>query len=87
MFVILVYDINVKRVGKVLKTSRKYLNWVQNSVLEGDISKANFVKLKHELLKIINEKEDSVLFYVFRTKAYLKREEYGVRKGGEDIFL
>ncbi|AKL94558.1 CRISPR-associated protein Cas2 [Clostridium aceticum] len=87
MFVILVYDINIKRVGKVLKTSRKYLNWVQNSVLEGDITEANFVKLKHELLSKINKEEDSILFYIFRSKTYSKREEYGLKKGGEDIFL
>ncbi|WP_427338327.1 CRISPR-associated endonuclease Cas2 [Caloranaerobacter sp. DY30410] len=31
MFVILVYDVEQKRVAKVLKTCRKYLYWVQNS--------------------------------------------------------
>lgn len=87
MFVILVYDINKKRVGKILKISRKYLYWVQNSVLEGDISEANFVKLKTELLKKINEEEDSIIFYTFRTKNYSKREEYGLKKGGDDNFL
>lgn len=87
MFVILVYDVNTKRVGKVLKTSRKYLNWVQNSVLEGDISETNFVKLKHELLSKININEDSLIFYTFRTKIYSKREEYGIKKGGDDIFI
>ncbi|SHJ60937.1 CRISPR-associated endonuclease Cas2 [Paramaledivibacter caminithermalis] len=87
MFVILVYDVNTKRVAKVLKTARKYLYWVQNSVLEGDITEANFTKLKGELLKKINQEEDSVLFYTFRSKNYSKREEYGVKKGGEDNFL
>ena len=38
MFIILVYDVGEKRVAKVLKICRKYLNWVQNSVLEGEIS-------------------------------------------------
>lgn len=87
MFVILVYDVNSKRVGKVLKIARKYLYWVQNSVLEGDITEANFTKLKTELLKKVNEEEDSVIFYTFRTKNYSKREEYGLKKGGEDNFL
>lgn len=87
MFVILVYDVNTKRVARVLKTARKYLNWVQNSVLEGDISEANFVKLKHELLKNIDVNEDSLIFYTFRTKSYSKREEYGVKKGGDDVFI
>ena len=43
MFVVLVYDINQSRVGKVLKTCPKYLTWVQNFVFEGKISEqANF---------------------------------------------
>ncbi|WP_286887501.1 CRISPR-associated endonuclease Cas2 [Aneurinibacillus sp. UBA3580] len=87
MFVILVYDVGVKRVGKVLKTARRYLTWVQNSVLEGDISETNFKKLKAELLMTIVPGEDSLIFYTFRTKNYSKREEYGLKKGGEDIFL
>lgn len=87
MFVILVYDVGVKRAARVLKTSRKYLIWVQNSVLEGDISEVNFKKLKYELLSIINKDEDSIIFYTFRTKNYSNREVYGIEKGGEDIFL
>ncbi|MFX0559032.1 CRISPR-associated endonuclease Cas2 [Tepidibacillus infernus] len=87
MFVILVYDIGVKRVARVLKTSRKYLTWVQNSVLEGDISEVNFKKLKTELLAVVDKDEDSIIFYTFRTKNYSKREEYGIKKGGEEMFL
>ena len=37
MYVILVYDFGEKRVNKMLKLCRKYLNWIQNSVFEGEI--------------------------------------------------
>lgn len=87
MFVILVYDINQKRVVRVLKKSRQYLYWVQNSVLEGEISESNYAKLKMELGKIINEDEDSVIFYTFRTTKYSKRETMGLKKGGDDNIL
>ncbi|MBM7582849.1 CRISPR-associated protein Cas2 [Caldicoprobacter guelmensis] len=87
MFLILVYDVGEKRVSKVLKICRKYLNWVQNSVLEGEISEANFKKLKLELKKVINEEEDSVIFYILRTTKYSERESMGVKKGGDDIFI
>ena len=87
MFVIVVYDVGQKRVAKVLKTCRKYLYWVQNSVLEGEISDANLVKLKTELKKIIVEDEDSVIFYTFRTTKYTSRELMGLKKGGEDNIL
>lgn len=87
MFVILVYDVGQKRVGKVLKTSRKYLYWVQNSVLEGEINESSFKKLKIELKKIIDEEYDSIMFYTFRTTKYSEREIMGIKKGGEDNFL
>ncbi|OXT08473.1 CRISPR-associated endonuclease Cas2 [Thermoanaerobacterium thermosaccharolyticum] len=87
MFVILVYDVNEKRVNKVLKTCRKYLNWVQNSVLEGDISDANFRKLKSEISRIINKDEDSVIVYILRTTKYSDREIIGLEKGGESLFV
>ncbi|WP_188429545.1 CRISPR-associated endonuclease Cas2 [Kroppenstedtia guangzhouensis] len=83
----LVYDIGQKRVGKVLKTSRKYLNWVQNSVLEGNISRVNYEKLKAELNSIINPEVDSVIFYTFRTTKYSEREIIGIQKGGEEVIL
>ncbi|MCD6434687.1 MAG: CRISPR-associated endonuclease Cas2, partial [Candidatus Diapherotrites archaeon] len=31
MYVLIVYDIGEKRVNKVLKLCRRYLDWVQNS--------------------------------------------------------
>lgn len=63
MYVIMVYDIGEERVAKVLKISRKYLTWVQNSVFEGEITKANLIRLKSQLAKIINPERDSIIFY------------------------
>jgi len=87
MFVILVYDIGQKRVGKVLKTCRKYLYWVQNSVFEGEITQTNLIKLKAELNRIIDVEKDSVIIYSFRTTKYSNIEIMGVKKGGEELFL
>jgi CRISPR-associated protein Cas2 len=79
--VILVYDIGEKRVAKVLKTCRKYLYWVQNSVFEGQISEANLTKLKVELGRIINYEQDSIIIYSFRTTKYSNVEIMGIKKG------
>jgi len=87
MFLIMVYDIKEERVNKVLKVGRKYLNWIQNSVLEGEITGAKFFKLKSELNKIIKKEEDSVIFYIFRTKNYSRREVMGKEKGGEQLII
>lgn len=87
MFVIVVYDVGEKRVNKVLKRCRKYLNWVQNSVLEGDISESNLKKLKMELERIIESDHDSVIIYTSRTTRYTDREIMGLRKGGEELII
>lgn len=73
--------------GKVLKTARRYLHWVQNSVLEGELTEATYRRLKMELGDIINPREDSVLFYILGSSRYTKRELMGIRKGGEDWVL
>jgi len=83
----MVYDVGEKRVAKVLKIARKYLYWVQNSVLEGEISEANYRKLITEIKKVLNENEDSFIFYSFRSTRYYKREIIGVEKGGHQLFL
>lgn len=87
MYLIMVYDVNEKRVNKVLKTARKYLHWVQNSVLEGEITKAKFEKLKVEVKRIIEDKEDSIIFYIMRTTSYSAREIMGLEKGGEELII
>ncbi len=71
----------------MLKKCRQYLNWVQNSVLEGEISDANFRKLKMELERIIQKDEDSVMFYSLRTTKYSSRDIMGIKKGGDDNII
>lgn len=81
------YDVNAKRTNRVLKVCRKYLTWIQNSILEGEITESNLFKLKQEVKSKIVEGEDSVIIYTFRSMNYSKRETIGVKKGGEETFL
>jgi CRISPR-associated protein Cas2 len=83
----LVYDFGEKRVGKALKRCRKYLNWVQNSVFEGEISEVNLRKLKSELKRIMVDDEDSVIIYTWRTERYTSREIMGLQKGGQETII
>ena len=80
------YDVNVKRVNKILKIARKYLTWIQNSLLEGEITEAKFAKLKLEVQKKAEREEDSICWYVMKEKKWLKKENYGIEKG-EPNFL
>ncbi|MDQ7065406.1 MAG: CRISPR-associated endonuclease Cas2 [candidate division KSB1 bacterium] len=87
MYIILVYDINVKRVGRALKVCRRYLNWVQNSVFEGELSEAKLKALKLALKKVIHPEEDSVLIYRLREQRYIQKEVMGQEKNPTDSFL
>jgi len=87
MYLILVYDIEEDRVAKVLKTCRKYLNWIQNSVFEGAITKAQLAALKADLKEIIKKDKDSVVFYKMRTTKYLNKEILGKEKSGISSFI
>ncbi|MBN1694283.1 CRISPR-associated endonuclease Cas2 [candidate division WOR-3 bacterium] len=87
MYLILVYDIEEDRVAKVLKTCRKYLNWIQNSVFEGEITKAKLEELKADLKEIIEKDKDSVVFYKMRTTKYLNKEIMGKEKSEISSFI
>jgi len=80
MYVVMAYDVNVERVVKVLKIGRRYLTWVQNSVLEGELTKAQFENLKAELLEVIEPDEDAVRFYIIKRDACLTKEFLGTSK-------
>lgn len=86
MYVILVYDIGEKRVGKMLKLCRKYLNWIQNSVFEGEITE---VKLKELTLKakLIMKEEDSLIIFSSRSEQFLDKQIIGKERSSTDIFL
>ncbi len=87
MYVILVYDIGEKRVGKILRLCRKYLCWIQNSVFEGEISE---VKLKELLMKInsIMEKEtDSVILFKNSDERWMEKQIVGKERCSIDNFI
>ncbi len=86
MFVIIFYDVESKRCNKMLKTCRKYLQWIQNSVLEGEISAATFERMITDIKKIIRS-TDSVVVYKFKQMKYYDRLVYGVDKKKDIKFI
>jgi CRISPR-associated endoribonuclease cas2 len=82
MYVILVYDISQtdkgqKRWNRVFKLCKQYLIHVQNSVFEGEISKANLFKLEHNINDEINQELDSVIIFKSRNERWLDKEILG----------
>ena len=78
MFIILSYDINQKRVGKVMKICRKYLIHIHKSVFEGALTEAELKRLKKELYNIINVNEDSICIYRMDSLRFTQKEPIGV---------
>ncbi len=87
MYVILVYDIGEKRVGKMLKLCRRYLHWIQNSVFEGEITEVKLRELEHKTREIMNLKEDSVIIFKSREERWLEKKVIGREKNELDNFL
>ncbi|ANQ53045.1 MULTISPECIES: CRISPR-associated endonuclease Cas2 [Thermosipho] len=80
MYVIMIYDVNRKRVSKVLRIARKYLRWVQRSVFEGRITEKDFNELRMEIQNIIVENEDSIYWYILKKEFVPYRHYIGEPK-------
>lgn len=87
MYVILVYDIGEKRVGKMLKLCRKYLHWIQNSVFEGEITEVKLKELKVRAGRIMDEEVDSLIIFTSRDHKWLEKEIVGRERSTLDHIL
>lgn len=87
MYVIAVYDVDSKRCPKMLKLCRRYLNWVQNSVFEGEMSAVQLKELIVEAKKIMDERTDSFIIFKNRHKNWLDKQVIGKEMGSVDQFL
>ncbi|NPD82143.1 CRISPR-associated endonuclease Cas2 [Prevotella sp. PINT] len=87
MYVILVYDFGEKRTGKMLKLCRRYLNWIQNSVFEGEISE---VRLKEMLMladKFMDRDSDSIIIFKSEFQHGMEKMILGMERKKLDNFL
>lgn len=81
LYYIAVYDISSPhRLSRVLKIFRKYLEWVQNSAFEGELTETQFLNLKKELRKAIDKEKDSILFFFSESRKYIDKEVLGIEK-------
>lgn len=87
MYVIAVYDVGEKRVGKMLRLCRRYLNWIQNSVFEGEITEVKLKELIFEAKALMNEQEDSFILFKSRDSRWLDQQIIGMERMSTDNFL
>lgn len=69
MMVLISYDVATAdtsgktRLRKVAKTCQDHAQRVQNSVFEADLDYSTFMKLKDQLIRLIDQEQDSLRFY------------------------
>jgi len=71
----------------MLKLCRQYLNWIQNSVFEGEITQVKLKELKGKAKAIMELEEDSLIIFKTRQEKWLEKEIVGQEKSGIERFL
>jgi CRISPR-associated protein Cas2 len=86
MMVLVSYDISTttsegrKRLRKVAEECQDFGRRVQFSIFECDIDPAQWEVMKHRLLRIYNEDEDSLRFYFLGSNWKKRVEHHGAKK-------
>jgi CRISPR-associated protein Cas2 len=86
VYVVVVYDMEADRTQRMLKLCRRYLTHVQNSVLEGEISKGDLQRLRGEIEELLVDGE-SVIVYELSSDTLLNRTVYGDDPTEDSRFL
>jgi CRISPR-associated protein Cas2 len=69
-----------------MKICREYLDHIQNSVFEGEVTSSGFKELKSRIYNTIDEKNDSVIIYELWKKSF-KRSIVGIEKRETSNFI
>jgi len=91
MLVLITYDVNViseggqRRLRNIAKTCLDYGMRVQNSVFECEVTPAQYVIFKDELIEIFDPKQDSLRFYMLGKKGRNKVEHIGAKPVSDPI--
>ena len=87
-YVFLFYDIGEKRVNKVFKKCKKYLNHWQKSVFRGALTNSEILALENELKHIINKNKDFIsIIKIMDFKTIGETTLGNIKTNTEDIFL
>lgn len=71
----------------MLKLCRRYLNWIQNSVFEGELSEVKLKELIHAAKQIMNPEKDSLIIFSSRQERWLDKEVIGREKNELDNLI
>ena len=71
----------------MLKLCRRYLNWIQNSVFEGELSEVKLKELLAFAKKLMDLEKDSIIIFKSRQEEWLVKEVIGKEKNNLDNLL
>lgn len=71
----------------MLKLCRRYLNWIQNSVFEGELTDVKLKELLHEASRIMEKDKDSIIIFKGRQEKWLEKMVIGKEKNELDNVL
>ncbi len=76
------------RVTKVFKICKKYFKHHQKSIFRGNITPANLLKFRNEIIKVIDKEIDFVSIIKLQNKSVFEEETLGTNdKQSESIFI
>ena len=64
----------------MLKLCRRYLNWIQNSVFEGELTPVKLKELIQEAKQIMDTEKDSCIIFKSREEKWLDKHVIGKEK-------
>jgi CRISPR-associated protein Cas2 len=80
MYVIIVYDVGIDRINNIRKFLKRFLNWIQNSVFEGEITESQLIRIENYLNKNTEQDYDFIKIYILSSNKYLKMDVIGTIK-------
>ena len=87
MYIVIVYDVGVERVDEVYHILKRYLQWVQNSVFEGEITLGKIEEVRNLLSDVIDKNKDCIIVYSVNNPKWLEKTVWGRVKGKTDNIL
>lgn len=87
MHVIIAYDIGIERLHKVYVIIKQYLNWIQNSAFEGDLTIGQLEELRAKVMDVIDEQYDSIVVFIISNPDWIERKIWGKQLGNTDSII
>jgi CRISPR-associated protein Cas2 len=60
---------------------KQYLNWIQNSAFEGDLSLGQLEELRIKIMEVIDKEKDAIVVFLVSNPQWIERKIWGKEKG------